>query len=113
MTRFEQTNSPDPLINLELFSNPSEFWAAATTRRAEGQRHCRFNQRSVPRIIQLFASLECGFVRQFDSNNGGRSAAAFSISTQRSNNFRMSPICHGHPARPVAYYLEWRDSQAN
>jgi hypothetical protein len=42
----------------------------------------------VPPIIQFFASIECGFVRQFDSNHGGESSGAFSISAQRSNIFR-------------------------
>jgi hypothetical protein len=27
--------------------------------------------------------------------------------------FAMLPICHGFPARSVAYYLKWRDRAAN
>jgi hypothetical protein len=34
MTLLNGTNSPDPPINLKWLLNPSEFWTAATTRRA-------------------------------------------------------------------------------
>jgi hypothetical protein len=55
-----------------------ESWRTAIISRAESQRHCWFDHRSVPRIILLFASIEWGFVRQFDSNSDSESSIAFS-----------------------------------
>jgi hypothetical protein len=67
----------------------------------------------VPPIIQFFASIECGFVRQFDSNHGGENSPCIFEQRAAIEYFLLLPICHGHPARSVAYYLKWRDGSAN